>query len=79
MRRPSSYFGTRSSTGHIRPAIDKGIPAHRDTREPTAGHGHHGAELGPGPAPWCRKASPSSSSQPKMLMATGFLRQMFEI
>jgi aspartate kinase len=82
-----TYFGTKVlHPAMIRPAVDKGIPVRiGDTREPalpgtviTAA----AADLGPsGPcAVACRKGiTVVLLSQPKMLMATGFLRQVFEV
>ena len=69
----------------IRPAVEKGIPVRIcNTREPSAPGTliTTSADLGPsGPcAVACRKGiTVVLISQPKMLMATGFLRQVFEI
>ena len=81
-----AYFGTKVlHPAMIRPAVDKGIPVRiGDTREPTLPGTliTTSADLGPsGPcAVVCRKGiTVILLSQPRMLMATGFLRQMFEI
>jgi aspartate kinase len=82
-----AYFGTKVlHPAMIQPAIDKGVPVRLcDTREPeTPGTliTTTAADLGPsGPcAVACRKGiTVVLISQPKMLMATGFLRQVFEI
>ena len=82
-----AYFGTKVlHPAMIRPAVDKGIPVRiGDTREPTAArHAHHHERRTwgrPVRARWpAARASPSSfSRRRRMLMATGFLRQMFEI
>jgi aspartate kinase len=81
-----AYFGTKVlHPAMIRPAVDKGIPVRIcDTREPTAPGTliTTSADLGPsGPrAVAFRKGiTVVLISQPKMLMATGFLRQVFEI
>jgi aspartate kinase len=81
-----TYFGSKVlHPAMIRPAVDKGIPVRiGDSREPalpgtviTAT-----ADLGPsGPcAVACRKGiTVVLLSTPRMLMATGFLRQVFEV
>jgi len=81
-----AYFGSKVlHPAMIRPAIDKGIPVRIcNTREPDAPGTliTTSADLGPsGPcAVACRKGiTVVLVSQPKMLMATGFLRQVFEI
>jgi aspartate kinase len=81
-----AYFGTKVlHPAMIRPAVDKGIPVRIcNTCEPTAPGTliTTSADLGPsGPcAVACRKGiTVVLISQPKMLMATGFLRQVFEI
>jgi aspartate kinase len=81
-----AYFGTKVlHPAMIRPAVDKGIPVRIcNTREPSAPGTliTTSADLGPsGPcAVACRKGiTVILLSQPKMLMATGFLRQVFEI
>jgi aspartate kinase len=81
-----AYFGTKVlHPAMIRPAVDKGIPVRIcNTREPSAPGTliTTSDDLGPsGPrAVACRKGiTVVLISQPKMLMATGFLRQVFEI
>jgi aspartate kinase len=81
-----AYFGTKVlHPAMIRPAVDKGIPVRIcNTREPTLPGTliTTSTDLGPsGPcAVACRKGiTVILISQPKMLMATGFLRQVFEI
>ena len=81
-----AYFGTKVlHPAMIRPAVDKGIPVRIcNTREPDAPGTliTTSGDLGPsGPcAVACRKGiTVVLISQPKMLMATGFLRQVFEI
>jgi aspartate kinase len=81
-----AYFGTKVlHPAMIRPAVDKGIPVRIcNSREPGAPGTliTTSADLGPsGPrAVACRKGiTVVLISQPKMLMATGFLRQVFEI
>jgi aspartate kinase len=81
-----AYFGTKVlHPAMIRPAVDKGIPVRIcNTREPTAPGTliTTSADLGPSGAcaVACRKGiTVILISQPKMLMATGFLRQVFEI
>jgi len=81
-----AYFGTKVlHPAMIRPAVDKGIPVRIcNTREPSAPGTliTTSADLGPsGPcAVACRKGiTVVLISQPKMLMASGFLRQVFEI
>jgi aspartate kinase len=81
-----AYFGTKVlHPAMIRPAIDKGIPVRIcSTRDPGAPGTliTTSEDLGPsGPcAVACRKGiTVVLVSQPKMLMATGFLRQVFEI
>ena len=81
-----TYFGSKVlHPAMIRPAVEKGIPVRiGDTREPTLSGTviTATADLGPsGPcAVACRKGiTVVLLSQPKMLMATGFLRQVFEV
>jgi aspartate kinase len=81
-----TYFGSKVlHPAMIRPAVEKGIPVRiGDTREPTLPGTviTATADLGPsGPcAVACRKGiTVVLLSQPKMLMATGFLRQVFEV
>ncbi len=81
-----AYFGTKVlHPAMIRPAVEKGIPVRIcNSREPQAPGTliASSADLGPsGPrAVGCRKGiTVVLITQPKMLMATGFLRRVFEI
>ena len=81
-----AYFGTKFlHPAMIRPAVDHGVPVRIcDTREPSAPGTliTTGDDLGPsGPrAIGCRTGiTVVLISQPRMLMATGFLRQVFEV
>ena len=81
-----TYFGSKVlHPAMIRPAVDKGIPVRiGDSREPTLPGTviTATADLGPsGPcAVACRKGiTVVLLSTPRMLMATGFLRQVFEV
>jgi aspartate kinase len=81
-----AYFGTKVlHPAMIRPAVDKGIPVRIcNTREPAAPGTLITTSADLGPSGPCAVAFRKGItvvliSQPKMLMATGFLRQVFEI
>jgi aspartate kinase len=81
-----AYFGTKVlHPAMIRPAVDKGIPVRIcNTREPSAPGTLITTSADLGPSGPCAVAFRKGItvvliSQPKMLMATGFLRQVFEI
>ncbi|HVR70447.1 MAG TPA: aspartate kinase [Vicinamibacteria bacterium] len=81
-----AYFGSKVlHPAMIRPAVEKGIPVRVcNTREPDAPGTLITTSADPGPSGPCAVAFRKGItvvliSQPKMLMATGFLRQVFEI
>ena len=81
-----AYFGTKVlHPAMIRPAVDKGIPVRIcNTREPSAPGTLITTSADLGPSGPCAVAFRKGItvvliSQPKMLMASGFLRQVFEI